>query len=239
MSVKAMFSVPSYIKPFAGSLAVLLAHSHVFGKGRSFGGTGVVRSRCPCFVRSGRIQNPFGLQFHTKQWMPSFVLATKEGALDRAEPVFWRAAAKTTNFSLQATRRHSNSQAFPLGFPARVHSRVRDLGAVYLGGPCFISLRSRQPSSRPAISYCFAFLFPPPLAWHSLGLKPCARRLKSFCFTPIPRALRVPAPPPTFQNSRKTSSMKSCRSPRKSTPPGLGAAAARSLGAQAKRAEKE
>ena len=192
------------------------------------------------FVRSGRIQDPFGLRFHMRQWMPSFALPTKEGTLDPAGPAFWRMASKVTNFSLQtATRLHSNSLAFPLSFLPRVHGRVRDMGAVCLGGPCFVSRRSRQPSSPPAISYCFAFLFPPPLAWHSPGLKPCARRLGSFCFAPIPRALRVSAPPPTFQNSRKTSSMKSCRSPRKSTPPGLGAAAARSLGAQAKRAEKE
>jgi hypothetical protein len=33
MSVKAPFPVPSYIEPFAGSLAVPLARSHVFGKG--------------------------------------------------------------------------------------------------------------------------------------------------------------------------------------------------------------
>ena len=183
------------------------------------------------FVRSGRIQDPFGLRFHMRQWMPSFALPTKEGTLDPAGPAFWRMASKVTNFSLQtATRRHSNSLAFPLSFPPRVHGCVRDMGAVCLGGPCFISLRSRQPSPGPAISYCLAFLFPPHSAWHSLGLKPCARRLESFCFAPIPRALRVSAPPPTFQSSRKPGSMKSCRFPRKSTPPGLGAAAARSLG---------
>jgi len=53
------------------------------------------------------------------------------------------------------------------------------------------------------------------------------------------RALRVSAPPPTLQITRNTGSLQSCLSPRKSTPPGLGAAASRSPGAQAKRAEKE
>jgi hypothetical protein len=54
-----------------------------------------------------------------------------------------------------------------------------------------------------------------------------------------PRALRVSAPQPTLQTTRNTGSLQSCRSPRKSTPPGLGAAATRSPRAQAKRAEKE
>jgi hypothetical protein len=89
---------------------------------------------------------------------------------------------------------------------------------------------SASPDLLPAISSCSPLLFPLHLAWHSLGLKPCARRLASFCFALIPRALRVSAPPPTFQPSRKPGSMKSCRSPRKSTPPGLGAAATRSPG---------
>ena len=96
-----------------------------------------------------------------------------------------------------------------------------------------------SPALDAAISSCFPFLFPSHLAWHSLGLKPCARRLAPLCFAQILRALRVSAPPATFQISRNPGSMKSCRYPRKSTAPGLGAAASRSPGAQAKRAEKE
>jgi hypothetical protein len=107
--------------------------------------------------------------------------------------------------------------------------------------PCLscVSLRPPHPQLIAAIFSCFPFLFPAHLAWHSLGLKPCARRPGPFCFAPLQRALRVSAPPPTFPICRKTGSRKSCRSPRKSTPPGLGAAASRCPGAQAKRAEKE
>ena len=85
----------------------------------------------------------------------------------------------------------------------------------------------------------FRSSFLPLLAWHSLGLKPCARRLAPLCFAQLQRALRVSAPPPTFPICRKIGSRKSCRSPRKSTPPGLGAAASRFSGAEAKRVEKE
>ena len=96
-----------------------------------------------------------------------------------------------------------------------------------------------SPNRMPAISTCLPSPFPFHLAWHSLGLKPCARRLGPFCFAHNQRALQVSAPPATFQTSRKSGSMKSCRSPRKSTSPDLGAAASRSSGAQTKRAEKE
>jgi hypothetical protein len=105
--------------------------------------------------------------------------------------------------------------------------------------PSSVSPCPHQPQLIAAILPCFPFLFPPLLAWHSLGLKPCAQRLRPFCFAQLQRALRVSAPPATFPVSRNPGSRKSCRSPRKSTPPGLGAAASRSRGAQAKRAEKE
>jgi hypothetical protein len=88
-----------------------------------------------------------------------------------------------------------------------------------------LSVSSRPPRIPSAVDSCSSFLFSSLSAWHSLRLKPCARRLASFCFALTPRALRVSAPPATFQPSRTHRSMKSCRSPRKSTPPGLGAAA--------------
>ena len=103
-----------------------------------------------------------------------------------------------------------------------------------LFAPAQVYLMSRQRFSHAPRPF-----FPTRPVWHSLGLKPCARRLRPFCFAHPSRALRVSAPPATFHIPRKPGSIKSCRSPRKSTPAGLGAAATRSPGAQAKRAEKE
>ena len=94
MSVKALFPVASYIEPFAGSLAVLLARSHVRK------GTVPRRPRrrhsCGLLCSLGWVhfRNPFGLQFHMRQGMPLFVFATREGTLDAAGPAFWRMAAK-------------------------------------------------------------------------------------------------------------------------------------------------
>ena len=103
--------------------------------------------------------------------------------------------------------------------------------------PCFrlVPLHHHSMQRFPPAS---RFSFLPFLAWHSLGLKPCARRLGPLCFAQLQRALRVSAPPTTFPICRKTGSRKSCRSPRKSTPPVLGAAASRFPGAQAKTGRK-
>lgn len=75
-----------------------------------------------------------------------------------------------------------------------------------------------QPQSIAAISSCFPFFFSTLLAWHSLGLKPCARRLVPLCFAQRQRSLRVSAPPPTFPICRRPGSRKSCRSPEKARP---------------------
>jgi hypothetical protein len=72
--------------------------------------------------------------------------------------------------------------------------------------------------SRQRFSHAPRPFFPPRPAWYSLGLKPCARRLRPFCFAHPSRALRVSAPPPIFQISRKPGSIKSCRSPEKARP---------------------
>jgi len=171
------------------------------------------------------------------------------------------AAVHVLQFRLAASRSPvrpwSRLRANSSFLPDRIAERPSVMGCHSTLRPSRNSWRHRRPGWRsfangrrfrlvsphryrmPAISFCFPFLFPFHLAWHSLGLKPCARRLRPFCFAQRHRALGVSAPPTTFQTSRKPGSMKSCRSPRKSTSPDLGAAASRYSGAQTKRAEKE
>jgi hypothetical protein len=125
--------------------------------------------------------------------------------------------------------------------PSRVLAAQTENWAKRLPAPVYLSPASASSSySIPPISSCSPFLFPPHLTWHPLGLKPCARRLGPLCFALSNRASSgFRHPHQDFKSSRQPRSMKSCRSPRKSAFPGLGAAASRFPGAQAKRAEKE
>jgi hypothetical protein len=92
------------------------------------------------------------------------------------------------------------------------------LGLLCRPCPSLVSPCPRHPQLIAAILPCFLFLFPPLLAWHSLGLKPCAQHLRPFCFAQLQRALRVSAPPATFPISRNPGSRKSCGPPEKARP---------------------
>lgn len=135
--------------------------------------------------------------------------------------VRWAHSFGTHRCTIRDRIRHSLFVVLPRSIggdrePTPVHCQARHL--IFASPTVYLTYRSRSTHARRS-----SFL--PLSAWHSLRLKPCARRRWPFCFSHTPRALRVSAPPATFQPSRTRRSMKSCRSPRKSTPTGLGAAA--------------
>jgi hypothetical protein len=131
-------------------------------------------------------------------------------------------AVSRPRLALAAGCSQHDDYGMPCHWPfRRSRSSSRHGGIARLVVPAMPALGFAVSSSSTIDRSDFALLsvsLPPLLAWHSLGLKPCAQRLRPFCFAQLQRALRVSAPPATFPISRNPGSRKSCGPPEKARP---------------------